>query len=82
MASCVEAGPGSKLVAETPSSKFLRAQPSTVIDAKCAQKRDVRRGTPEPDDPDAAPLARDCRERDTLFDGIGHCRRYVPLTEP
>ena len=63
MASWVEAGPGSRLVAEMPSSNSWALSQPTFFDAEFAEQRDVGGRSAEADDPDAAPLAHDGGER-------------------
>ena len=58
MASCVDAGPGSRLHAAIASSNSS-AQPLLALDAQVAQQRDVRGWAAEADAADASPLRGD-----------------------
>ena len=77
MASWVEAGPGSRLVTEIPSSNSRALNQPRSSDAEPSQGRDVGRRPPEASNPDPGPLAHDRGERNTLFDGLGHGRRGI-----
>src|SRR6185437_10756596 len=74
IASCVEAGPGNRLVERDGVLELVGGQPAPVLDAEFVQESDMGRGASETDDPDAAPLPPDDRERHLLFYVLGHSR--------
>ena len=70
MASCVEAGPGRRLVAAMPSSNSSWLS-QRAFDAQGAEQGDVGRRAAEADAPDAAPLLGDGGQGDGRGSVIG-----------
>ena len=77
MANWVEAGPGSRFVADMPSSNSCALSHPRSSTQSLRKQRDVGGRSAEADDADATPLAHDDGKWHALFDGLGHGRREV-----